>query len=141
MQDQQRRWKERRFTAVINLSPRPAVSNEFISPPALPPSASPSRPGAGRKTHPHLDLAPVRPPVAPGLAIGEQRARGGHQQSGDAVDLTPCIPNGKTSACSRVCADELPKCVTTVDELLSALFTEAKVDGLFTDFPDLCVKR
>ena len=38
-------------------------------------------------------------------------------------------------------ADELPKCVTSVDELLSALFTEAKVDGLFTDFPDLCVKR
>ena len=38
-------------------------------------------------------------------------------------------------------ADELPKCVTTVDELLAALFTEAKVDGLFTDFPDLCVKR
>ena len=37
--------------------------------------------------------------------------------------------------------DELPKCVTSVDELLSALFTEAKVDGLFTDFPDLCIKR
>jgi glycerophosphoryl diester phosphodiesterase len=34
-------------------------------------------------------------------------------------------------------ADELPNCVTSVDELLSALFTEAKVDGLFTDFPDL----
>jgi glycerophosphoryl diester phosphodiesterase len=38
-------------------------------------------------------------------------------------------------------ADELPKCVATVDELLSLLFTEAKVDGLFTDFPDLCIKR
>ena len=38
-------------------------------------------------------------------------------------------------------ADELPKCVSSVDELLSALFTEAKVDGLFTDFPDLCIKR
>jgi glycerophosphoryl diester phosphodiesterase len=38
-------------------------------------------------------------------------------------------------------ADEIPKCVTSVDELLSALFTEAKVDGLFTDFPDLCIKR
>jgi glycerophosphoryl diester phosphodiesterase len=38
-------------------------------------------------------------------------------------------------------ADELPKCVASVDELLSALFTEAKVDGLFTDFPDLCIKR
>jgi len=37
-------------------------------------------------------------------------------------------------------ADELPKCVTSVDELLRALFDEAKVDGLFTDFPDL-VKR
>jgi len=35
-------------------------------------------------------------------------------------------------------ADELPKCVTTVDELLHVLFDEAKVDGLFTDFPDLC---
>jgi glycerophosphoryl diester phosphodiesterase len=38
-------------------------------------------------------------------------------------------------------ADELPPCVTSVDELLSALFTEAKVDGLFTDFPDICIKR
>ena len=38
-------------------------------------------------------------------------------------------------------ADELPKCVSSVDELLSVLFTEAKVDGLFTDFPDLCIKR
>ena len=38
-------------------------------------------------------------------------------------------------------ADELPKCATTVDELLHVLFNEAKVDGLFTDFPDLCIKR
>jgi glycerophosphoryl diester phosphodiesterase len=37
-------------------------------------------------------------------------------------------------------ADELPKCATTVDELLRALFDEAKADGLFTDFPDL-IKR
>ncbi len=37
-------------------------------------------------------------------------------------------------------ADELPKCVATVDELLRVLFDEAKVDGLFTDFPYL-VKR
>ena len=37
-------------------------------------------------------------------------------------------------------ADELPPCVTTVDELLRVLFDEAKVDGVFTDFPDL-VKR
>jgi glycerophosphoryl diester phosphodiesterase len=37
-------------------------------------------------------------------------------------------------------ADELPKCVATVDELLRVLFNEAKVDGLFTDFPDL-IKR
>ena len=37
-------------------------------------------------------------------------------------------------------ADELPKCVTSVDELLSVLFIEAKVDGLFTDFPDLCIR-
>ncbi len=35
-------------------------------------------------------------------------------------------------------ADELPKCVTSVDELLRVLFNDAKVDGLFTDFPDLC---
>ena len=35
-------------------------------------------------------------------------------------------------------ADELPKCVTSVDGLLRVLFDEAKVDGLFTDFPDLC---
>ncbi len=38
-------------------------------------------------------------------------------------------------------ADELPKCVTSVDELLRVLFDEAKVDGLFTDFPDLCVRH
>ena len=38
-------------------------------------------------------------------------------------------------------ADELPPCVASVDELLSALFTDAKVDGLFTDFPDLCIKK
>jgi len=37
-------------------------------------------------------------------------------------------------------ADELPKCVTSVDELVKALFDQAKVDGLFTDFPDL-IKR
>ena len=37
-------------------------------------------------------------------------------------------------------ADELPKCVTSVDELVKALFDEAKVDGVFTDFPDL-IKR
>jgi glycerophosphoryl diester phosphodiesterase len=35
-------------------------------------------------------------------------------------------------------ADELPKCVNNVDELLRVLFDEAKVDGVFTDFPDLC---
>ena len=48
---------------------------------------------------------------------------------------------GLTSHPYTLRADELPKCVTSVDELLSALFTEAKVDGLFTDFPDLCIKR
>jgi glycerophosphoryl diester phosphodiesterase len=37
-------------------------------------------------------------------------------------------------------ADELPKCVSSIDELLRVLFNEAKVDGLFTDFPDL-IKR
>lgn len=38
-------------------------------------------------------------------------------------------------------ADELPRCVATVDELLRVLFDEAKVEGLFTDFPDRCVRR
>lgn len=38
-------------------------------------------------------------------------------------------------------ADDLPKCVRDVDELMTALFDEAKVEGLFTDFPDLCVRR
>ena len=38
-------------------------------------------------------------------------------------------------------ADELPKCVSSVDELLRVLFDEAKVDGLFTDFPDLCMNK
>ena len=37
-------------------------------------------------------------------------------------------------------ADELPQCVSSVDELLRVLFDEAKIDGLFTDFPDL-IKR
>jgi len=37
-------------------------------------------------------------------------------------------------------ADELPQCVTSVDELVKALFDEANVDGVFTDFPDL-IKR
>lgn len=37
-------------------------------------------------------------------------------------------------------ADELPKCVASADELMRALFDEAKVDGLFTDFPDLTVR-
>jgi len=37
-------------------------------------------------------------------------------------------------------AVELPRCVTSVDELVKALFDQAKVDGLFTDFPDL-IKR
>jgi glycerophosphoryl diester phosphodiesterase len=36
--------------------------------------------------------------------------------------------------------DELPKCVATSDELLHALFDEAGVDGLFSDFPDVVVK-
>ena len=38
-------------------------------------------------------------------------------------------------------ADELPKSVRDVDELMRVLFGEAKVDGLFTDFPDLCVRH
>ena len=36
--------------------------------------------------------------------------------------------------------DELPKCVSTTEELLQVLFVEAKVDGLFSDFPDVVVK-
>ena len=36
--------------------------------------------------------------------------------------------------------DELPKCVSSTEELLRALFDEAKVDGLFSDFPDVVVK-
>ena len=36
--------------------------------------------------------------------------------------------------------DELPGVASSVDDLLSLLFTEAGVDGLFTDFPDVVVK-
>lgn len=36
--------------------------------------------------------------------------------------------------------DELPKCVSTPDELMHALFDEAGADGLFSDFPDVVVK-
>ena len=37
-------------------------------------------------------------------------------------------------------ADELPKFAVSMDDALEALFTEAGIDGLFTDFPDLVVK-
>ena len=36
--------------------------------------------------------------------------------------------------------DDLPKWTKSTDELLHTLFDEAKVDGLFTDFPDVVVK-
>lgn len=36
--------------------------------------------------------------------------------------------------------DELPKFVANADELLSLLFHEAQVQGLFTDFPDVALK-
>jgi glycerophosphoryl diester phosphodiesterase len=36
--------------------------------------------------------------------------------------------------------DELPKFATSADDLMELLFREAKVDGLFTDFPDVVLK-
>lgn len=36
--------------------------------------------------------------------------------------------------------DDLPKWAKSTDELLRLLFEEAKVDGLFTDFPDVAVR-
>lgn len=36
--------------------------------------------------------------------------------------------------------DELPGTVGSADELMHLLFDEAGVDGLFTDFPDVCVR-
>jgi glycerophosphoryl diester phosphodiesterase len=36
--------------------------------------------------------------------------------------------------------DDLPKWTQSTDELLHMLFDEAKVDGVFTDFPDVVVK-
>lgn len=36
--------------------------------------------------------------------------------------------------------DELPKCFDSVDDALDVLFREARVDGLFTDFPDVVVR-
>ena len=33
--------------------------------------------------------------------------------------------------------DELPKFAKSADDLLHLLFAEAKVDGLFNDFPDV----
>jgi glycerophosphoryl diester phosphodiesterase len=36
--------------------------------------------------------------------------------------------------------DELPRCVASSDDLLDILFHQAQVDGLFSDFPDLCVE-
>jgi glycerophosphoryl diester phosphodiesterase len=37
-------------------------------------------------------------------------------------------------------ADDLPKFADSMDDALEVLFTEARLDGLFTDFPDLAVK-
>ena len=36
--------------------------------------------------------------------------------------------------------DDLPKCVSSADELLDLLVNEAGIDGLFTDFPDVMVR-
>lgn len=36
-------------------------------------------------------------------------------------------------------SDELPKTIDSSDDLLRMLFDEAKVDGLFSDFPDSCL--
>jgi len=37
-------------------------------------------------------------------------------------------------------ADDLPKFADSMDDALAVLFTEARLDGLFSDFPDLVVK-
>ena len=37
-------------------------------------------------------------------------------------------------------ADDLPKIVDSMDDAFGLLFSEAKIDGLFTDFPDLAVQ-
>ena len=37
-------------------------------------------------------------------------------------------------------ADDLPKFADSTDDALEVLFNEARIDGLFTDFPDLAVK-
>ncbi len=37
-------------------------------------------------------------------------------------------------------SDELPATVESADDLMELLFIEAKVDGLFSDFPDTCVE-
>ena len=37
-------------------------------------------------------------------------------------------------------ADELPKFADSTDDALGVLYGEAKIDGMFTDFPDLAVK-
>jgi glycerophosphoryl diester phosphodiesterase len=36
--------------------------------------------------------------------------------------------------------DELPKSVKSADELLDLLFNQARVDGLFSDFPDVGIQ-
>jgi glycerophosphoryl diester phosphodiesterase len=37
-------------------------------------------------------------------------------------------------------ADDLPKFADSMDDALEVLFTEARIDGLFSDFPDMVVK-
>jgi glycerophosphoryl diester phosphodiesterase len=37
-------------------------------------------------------------------------------------------------------ADELPKFAASTDDALAFLFGEARIDGLFTDFPDTAVQ-
>jgi glycerophosphoryl diester phosphodiesterase len=61
-----------------------------------------------------------------------------------AVHFTPMVKeahqNGLVVHPYTVRADQLPGWVDNVDELYDALYNQAGVDGLFTDFPDKAVR-
>lgn len=70
------------------------------------------------------------------MLVAEESTKG-------AIHFTPLVKeahqNGLVVHPYTVRADRLPDWVTSVDELYDALYYQAGVDGLFTDFPDKAV--
>lgn len=106
--------------------------------------------GGGKKSEAGEDLDHLRTPA--GLAEIAQIADGigppiSSIISGKAIaerKITALAKNARDAALQvhpyTLRIDDLPKTVSTADELMHLLFDEAKVDGLFTDFPDICLR-